>query len=355
VVRSLGRARLIGLALAALLGTACTEGGIDDPVLRAALHAAPEVQGVAGPAAETLAGATGLPVDPEAALWVGPADAAPEGEGAWDRLATDAARSLWRERRLPPVEAVAVRPDSLPGAPTGDPVLHAVVIHGLDRRSGVLVGEVFTRLPAQVPPRACLFLGEVALGPVGGAGLRVIPGQGPRPLVRTRVLAEGPAVGELGATAPLELRHCRHGDRLAGPVSVELSAADGVSRADLRAVTGEPDPDAAFAGPPVTRQALHRRPDGSMERRPGPPLPRVERGDAWGLVILPPVDPSSWDVDALMLDGRVAPGPLTGLEAMFTEADGVVVGWDAPASRVGERTAPPGVRPRRVVDRKSVV
>lgn len=298
----MGRAlRRAGVILA--MGAACTSGPTD-PAERAALHAL-------------------LPGE------------AP-GEGAPSAAPFEASQ-------------VVVDEGKLPGTRTGDETIRSWLLHGRDRATGELVAEVFLRLPQAIPTRPCLELstsaGTVDAGRVLGGRNAFVPGATERPVIRHRLFLVDPGL-RAPTTAGLSLVHCVTRTPLAPEVSVSLDAPRATVEG-LRAWSGLPVADAAFAKPPETPAVLRRGLDGRMRSWPGPPLPRVERGTAWGLLILPGLDPSGWDVEGLFLDGQLAIGPLSSLRSMFGEAEGVVVQWDSPAAWGGEKVAAAGPSPRR--------
>jgi len=326
-----------------LLGVAACGDGPDATVTRLLRHRLEAGEKLAGPGATHLGPMLGIGQDPSASLWVGPEAQRPGPPAAWARVpGSPDSMAVFRRRDALPAPSVAIR--SLGGEPLDHPVFAEVLLHGPARPGGVLLAELAVRLPARTPVESCLALrvdsGEGAtnldLGMLHDGRHRHHPGSGEGPLTRARVLVPLPSHLPEGSTQVLwRLTHCVSGADLAPPApwTVEIGGWGFPSDADLRARSGEPDPAASWPARPPPRPSLHRLADGTMETREGPPLPRVERGRAWGMLLTPPIDPSGWEAPSIV----GSPGPLSGLIPLFDEADAAVLGLDAPATRAGRR------------------
>lgn len=349
VVRSLA----IGVFVGASAG--CTLTPPPDPLLTALQHTA-EPGDIVGPTdseqARRLAEGAGLSVGDAPTLFVSPPSFAPPPvDVGWTRLRATEDGVLWRRRDPVEAPAVSVVLDDLPGRLTdvadASPV-RGLVQHGAASPGGELALTLFLQPPARMPRRPCVVLGlddqRLPLGTLLDGRGGFVPGAGPRPVVRHRALASLPADWPIGTyDVQILLQTCDSGRALSPPTPVSLTVArEGrPSLADLIARVGISDTAAEWARPRGRRAGLRRNPDGGIDVVAAPPLQRILRGDAWDLLVTPPVDPGSWPV----ADGTV--GPLSALAGLFDEADASVVHWGAVASREG---ASPEDRPvRRVV------
>lgn len=308
-----------------------------------------------GPLAAEIADRIGgVPVAQGGALYVG-GDTPPDAEAGWTRVAHEARGDVWRRRDPVAVPSVAVLDDPVPGTPLEHPTFLAWTVDGRGDPGGELVFEVFVRPPQVTAMRPCVVLraGEARLdlGVLLDGRLALVPGAPMRPLYRHRarvdVPDDWPGVTDRVA-GELILEDCRTGADLSDPVAVQSSVSGSrVSVDRLAARGGVPDPEAVAASLKPPRQSLHKQPDGRIEVREGPALPRMLRGDAWGVFMLPALDPRGWpEVPA---DGTAPRQPLAPLLPQLTEAESAIVGWDAVASRVGRASEVSAGPPRRVV------
>jgi len=330
-------------ALALLVGAVGCTGEPVDPLVHALQHTA-EPGDVLGPAdsdpVARLAAAADVQLGADPTLYVasGPY-APPESPLGWTRLATDQDRALWRRRDPVAASQVAVQPDDLPGAvsdvPEGSPV-RGVVQHGPASPGGELALTLFLQPPARMPRRPCLSLQlderRLELGTLLDGRGGFIPGAGPRPVVRHRAWTPLPQDWPIGTyDVAVRLHTCDTLRDLSPPtpVSLTVSRTGLPTRQQLQARPGTPHAQAEWATPRGRRTGLRRGPDGELEVVEAPPLPRVLRGQAWGVLVTPPVDPAGWPVP----DGTV--GPLDGLASLFEEADASFVHWGAAAELQG--------------------
>ncbi|MFK7929611.1 MAG: hypothetical protein AB8H79_15555 [Myxococcota bacterium] len=332
-----------GLGLAVLAG--CV-GGPVDPVARALQHGRTASDTVGGPV--VLAGVDKAP--DAVALpqwWVGGAEGGPPNADAGYALVFDGGeRKLWRLREPADAPSVSVAADAVLGALAEPTWLKGFVQHGPAAVGGELVATLFIQPPARSSRRPCVSVAahgdRLSLGELLGGQADLIPGAGPQPIVAHRVYASVPPAWLVGdTTLSVHLHECGSDLDFGDPTSVPLTVASS-GRPTAGQLTERPyttDPTAKWAQIKGRKESLHRKPDGSVEVRPAPPLPRVLRGEAWGLLVVGPVDPRDWSAP----DGTV--GPLDPLAGLLQEADAAVLSWDAVATRHGE--APAGVVPRR--------
>lgn len=275
----------------------------------------------------------------DATLWTTSASGEPPADPAgWEPLWRTPDEVLWRRQTVAEAPAVSVQLDGLPGpnldhAPM-DP-LRGWVQHGPASPGAELVVTAFLQPPAFMPRRPCLSLEladrRLALGTLLQGRGGFIPGAGPRPVVRHRARIPLGSVPTGEHMASLHLHQCGSDFAYAPPstVKVQVSASGRPTPEQLAERLGTPDPEAAWAPARGRRYALRRKADGSIEEVAAPPLPRVERGSAFGLLILPPLKLGPWGAP----DGTV--GPLTALGPLLDEADAALVYLDASASMQG--------------------
>lgn len=318
-----------GLIAVALLAGCPTPN--PDPVRRAIEHGREAGDTVGGPDAGDLRGAAnGGEVPPT--WWVG--QDPPEAERGYAMVLPG---KLWRRREPVDAARVAVNADQLPDGVAGQGVVRGLVQHGATSPGGELVATLFVQPPVRMPRRACVALGlddrRLDVSELLQGRGAFVPGAGPRPVFAHRIYRPFPQGWPVGTyDVQVELSECGSAATLvpAQPVSLTV-AASGVPTSDqLVERAGVLDPQAEWARPRGRKESIHRGPDGSLEVRPAPPLPRVLRGDAFGVVVLGPLDPSEWALP----DGTVR--PLDPLGGLLTEADAGVLSWDAVAARTGE-------------------
>lgn len=344
---------------AVLIGGLVVLGGCNtappDPLVRALQHTVEpgDRLGPAGQAeVDAVARVVGVEVGDDPTLMVAPGSFAPPANVlGWTRLWADDTRALWRLRTPVAAADVAVAVDDLPGriddVPEGSPV-RGLVQHGPAAPGGELALTLFVQPPARMPSRPCVSLAleerRLPLGTLLDGRGGFVPGAGPRPVVRHRAWTPLPSDWPIGTyDVAVHLHTCDTQQDLSPPTPVSLTVARiGLPSVEqLLARSGTPDLRAQWAKPRGRRTGLRRAPDGSMEVVEAPPLPRMLRGEAWGVVVTPPMDPSGWSPP----DGTV--GPLSGLASLFEEGDASVVHWAAAADREG--ASPPDRPVRRVV------
>ena len=244
---------------------------------------------------------------------------------------------LWRSPKAPRVSEVAVTgvPDSVTKLST--PVIRGVQTLGWNPADGEWVAEIYIQPPLQMPLDVCISLitsqETLDTGLLLDGVAPLLPGASVQPMVRHRVWLHGV---DWGSDAPqILMADCGTGGMLA-----RASFAAPENRSDTLTVGldlrhGTPVPESAWAVPPRGKHGLRRTPSGIVQI-PGPPLPRVRKGEAWPVLVLSPVNPSRWDVEQMTSEGS----PLIKAQALLSGVGTTIMGWNAPGTRKGASSVP---------------
>lgn len=277
----------------------------------------------------------GARTDGQPTVWIG--DHAPQDGQEWEQLGEV---GVWRVQRPGEASQFAVSLDETEQSQSwkaqGSP-LRSWVQHGPASPGGELVVTALMQPPARMTRRPCvtLLVGErrLNLGTLLQGRGGFVPGAGPRLTVRHRAMVPVPDWMSPGPVeASFGLTDCMTGREITPVVSVPLRIDDAGRPADdaLTERIGEAQPEAAWAQPRGRRKGLRKHADGSYSEVVGPPLPRVERGKAFGLLVTPPLTLGPWGAP----DGTAM--PLSPLTSMLEEADAAVVHLASSASMAGD-------------------
>lgn len=257
-------------------------------------------------------------------------------------------KTLWRRPDPMPFGQAVVGRDAIEEPWGTGKILGPIRTLGWWPERGEWVGELFLHLPKSIPLDLCvdLVVGTTTYetGPLLGGRPGYFPGTQDRSTIRHRIWLNGVSWNK--SPADLNLVDCSDGRLLATREMQAPETAQVLNRRDLGRSLEIDAVKGKWAEPEQGARGLRRTKDGVVPV-PGPPYPRLRKGEAWPVMVVGPVNPEGWRPARI----GTAEAPHARAKPWLDAPGHTVVDLNAPATRVGSPIGERGnhsYRPRRI-------